>query len=125
LWEYRRELPKIEGGYHNDLFDRARSTTTKCCWPPPMLTSWRSMRDTGKAVWDTTVADYRQGYTFTSRPLAAHGKIVAGIRWAASRVISKKAAPTAPRNRCAWFPDCRAVARVSTARLGSGETQRF
>ena len=19
LWEYRRELPKIEGGYHNDL----------------------------------------------------------------------------------------------------------
>jgi alcohol dehydrogenase (cytochrome c) len=26
LWEYRRELPKIEGGYHNDLFDRARGT---------------------------------------------------------------------------------------------------
>ena len=24
LWEYRRELPKIEGGYHNDLLDRAR-----------------------------------------------------------------------------------------------------
>jgi hypothetical protein len=23
LWEYRRELPKIEGGYHNDLLDRA------------------------------------------------------------------------------------------------------
>ena len=26
MWEYRRELPKIEGGYHNDLFDRARGT---------------------------------------------------------------------------------------------------
>src|SRR5262249_52573953 len=26
LWEYRRELPKIDGGYHNDLFDRARGT---------------------------------------------------------------------------------------------------
>jgi alcohol dehydrogenase (cytochrome c) len=26
LWEYRRELPKIEGGYHNDLLDRARGT---------------------------------------------------------------------------------------------------
>jgi hypothetical protein len=26
LWEYRRELPKIEGGCHNDLFDRARGT---------------------------------------------------------------------------------------------------
>jgi glucose dehydrogenase len=40
---------------------------------------------TGKVVWDTTVADYQQGYTFTSGPLAAHGKVVAGIRWAASR----------------------------------------
>jgi glucose dehydrogenase len=28
---------------------------------------------------DTTVADYQQGYTFTSGPLAAHGKVVAGI----------------------------------------------
>jgi len=26
LWEYRRELPKVEGGYHNDLFSRARGT---------------------------------------------------------------------------------------------------
>ena len=84
------------------MFDRARGTIALyddkvLLATPPMLTSWRSMRDTGKAVSDTTVADYRQGYTFTSRPLAAHGKIVAGIRWAASRVISKKAAPTAPR----------------------------
>jgi hypothetical protein len=26
LWEYRRELPKVQGGYHNDLFSRARGT---------------------------------------------------------------------------------------------------
>jgi hypothetical protein len=129
LWEYRRELPKIEGGYHNDLFDRARGTIA--LYDDKVLLATADAHivaldaHTGKVVWDTTVADYRQGYTFTSPPLAAHGKIVAGIRWAASRVISKKAAPTAPRNRCAWFPDCRAVARVSTARLGSGETQRF
>ena len=36
LWEYRRELPKIKGGYHNDLLDRARGTialyATRCCW---------------------------------------------------------------------------------------------
>ena len=34
---------------------------------------------TGKVIWDTAVADYQQGYTFTSGPLAAHGKVVAGI----------------------------------------------
>ena len=26
LWEYRRELPKIEGSYHDDFIDRARGT---------------------------------------------------------------------------------------------------
>jgi alcohol dehydrogenase (cytochrome c) len=47
LWEYRRELPNVEGGYHNDLFSRARGTialhTTRCSWPPGMRTSSRSM----------------------------------------------------------------------------------
>ena len=115
MWEYRRELPKIEGGYHNDLFDRARGTIA--LYDDKVLLATADAHivaldaHTGKAVWDTTVADYQQGYTFTSRPLAAHGKIVAGIRWAASRVISKEAAPTAARNCCARFPDCRAAAR--------------
>ena len=34
---------------------------------------------TGKVIWDTAVADYRQGYTFTGGPIAANGKVVAGI----------------------------------------------
>ena len=33
----------------------------------------------GKVIWDTAVADYQQGYTFTGGPLAAHGKVIAGI----------------------------------------------
>ena len=34
---------------------------------------------TGKVVWDTTVADYRRGYTFTGGPMVAKGKVIAGI----------------------------------------------
>jgi alcohol dehydrogenase (cytochrome c) len=83
LWEYRRELPKIEGGYHNDLFDRARGTIALYDDKVLLATADAHLvaldAHTGKVIWDTTVADYQQGYTFTSGPLAAHGKVVAGI----------------------------------------------
>jgi alcohol dehydrogenase (cytochrome c) len=34
---------------------------------------------TGKVVWDTTVADYKLGYRYTSGPIVAKGRIIAGI----------------------------------------------
>jgi alcohol dehydrogenase (cytochrome c) len=34
---------------------------------------------TGKLVWDTTVADARLGYTYTSGPIVVRGKVIAGI----------------------------------------------
>ena len=83
LWEYRRELPKIEGGYHNDLLDRARGTIALYDEKVLLATADAHIvalnAHTGKIIWDTTVADYRQGYTFTAGPLAAHGKVIAGI----------------------------------------------
>src|SRR5215469_8709609 len=83
LWEYRRELPKIEGGYHNDLLDRARGTIALYNEKVLLATADAHIlalnAHTGKIIWDTTVADYRQGYTFTGGPLAAHGKVIAGI----------------------------------------------
>ena len=83
LWEYRRELPKIEGGYHNDLFDRSRGTIA--LYADKLLLASADAHvvaldaRTGKVIWDTAVADYRQGYTFTSGPIVANGKVVAGI----------------------------------------------
>ena len=83
LWEYRRELPKVEGGYHNDLFSRARGTIA--LYDDKVLLATADAHivaldaRTGKVIWDTAVADYRQGYTFTGGPLAAHGKVIAGI----------------------------------------------
>jgi len=83
LWEYRRELPKIEGGYHNDLLDRARGTIALYNEKVLLATADAHIlalnAHTGKIIWDTTVADYRQGYTFTGGPLAAHGKVIADI----------------------------------------------
>jgi alcohol dehydrogenase (cytochrome c) len=53
LWEYRRELPKIEGGYHNDLFDRARGTIAlygdKVFLASANCMSWRSMREQARS----------------------------------------------------------------------------
>jgi len=83
LWEYRRELPKVEGGYHNDLFSRARGTIA--LYDDKVLLATADAHivaldaHTGKVIWDTAVADYHQGYTFTGGPLAAHGKVIAGL----------------------------------------------
>jgi alcohol dehydrogenase (cytochrome c) len=83
IWQYRRELPKIEGGYHNDLFDRARGTIALYADKVLLATADAHIvaldAKTGKVVWDTTVADYRQGYTFTGGPMVAKGKVIAGI----------------------------------------------
>ena len=83
LWQYRRELPKIEGGYHNDLFDRARGTIALYADKVFLTTADAHVlaldARTGKVAWDTTVADYRKGYTFTSGPMVAKGKVIAGI----------------------------------------------
>ena len=34
---------------------------------------------TGKAAWDTTVADQKLGYQYTSGPIVVRGKVIAGI----------------------------------------------
>jgi len=83
LWEYRRDLPKVEGGYHNDLLDRTRGTIALYADKIFLATSDAHVvaldARTGKVVWDTEVADYRKGYTFTGGPLVAKGKVIAGI----------------------------------------------
>jgi len=83
LWEYRRELPKMEGGYHNDLLDRARGTIALYADKVLLATADAHIvaldAKTGKVAWDTAVADYRQGYAFTAGPMVAKGKVVAGI----------------------------------------------
>src|SRR5262244_3077684 len=75
LWEYRRELPKWPGGYHNDLIDRARGTISLYGDMVILTTADAHIvalaAKTGKVVWDTMVADYRRGYTFTGGSLVA------------------------------------------------------
>lgn len=83
LWEYRRALPKVEGGYHNDLFDRTRGNIALYADKVFLTTMDAHVvaldARTGKVAWDTEVADYRQGYTFTGGPIVAKGKVISGI----------------------------------------------
>jgi PQQ-dependent dehydrogenase (methanol/ethanol family) len=83
LWEYQRQLPKVEGGYHNDLFDRSRGTIALYDDKVFLTTADAHVvalsARTGKVEWDTKVADYAQGYTFTGGPIVAKGKVIAGI----------------------------------------------
>jgi alcohol dehydrogenase (cytochrome c) len=83
LWEYRRDLPKVQGGYHNDLFDRARGTIALYADKVFLATADAHIvalsARTGKPAWDTPVGDYREGYTFTGGPIVAKGKVIAGI----------------------------------------------
>jgi alcohol dehydrogenase (cytochrome c) len=83
LWEYRRELPTLKGGYHNDLVERTRGSIALYADKVLLTTADAHIvalnARTGKIAWDSTVADYRQGYTFTGGPIVAKGKVVAGI----------------------------------------------
>ncbi len=36
---------------------------------------------TGKLLWDTTVADHKMGYEYTSGPIVVRGKVISGIKW--------------------------------------------
>src|SRR5262249_58674905 len=71
------------GGYQNYLVDRARGTIALYAEMVILTTADAHIvalaAKTGKLVWDTTVADYRKGYTFTGGPLVAKGKVIAGI----------------------------------------------
>ncbi|MBX5471414.1 MAG: PQQ-binding-like beta-propeller repeat protein [Acetobacteraceae bacterium] len=83
LWQYRRELPPVEGRYHQDLFDRQRASIALYEDKVFLTTADAHVialdSKTGKVVWDTVVADYRQGYTFTGGPIVVKGKVIAGM----------------------------------------------
>lgn len=81
IWEYRRELaedvaPEVCCGLVNRgvaLYgDKVYMATLDS-----HLLAFDAV--TGEMVWDTTVADYTQGYAMTLAPLAAAGKVLVGV----------------------------------------------
>ena len=78
LWEYRRELPEPLDRFPGSLRgiamfgDKIYLDTTDA---HVVALEARS----GNVAWDTEVADYEKGFTFTSGPLVADGKIISGI----------------------------------------------
>ena len=78
LWEYRRELPEPL-----DRFPRAlRGIAIFGDWIFLDTSDAHVVAleaQTGRVAWDTDVADHRKGFTYTSGPLVADGKIISGI----------------------------------------------
>ena len=78
LWEYRHDLPEPL-----DRFPRALRGIAifgdKIFLDTTDAHVVALEAQTGEIAWDTKVADYEKGFTYTSGPLVADGKIISGI----------------------------------------------
>ena len=78
LWEYRRELPELLERFAPSLrgiaiFDDKIFIDTSDAHVVALDAR------TGDVVWDTEVGDHEKGFTYTSGPLVADGKIISGM----------------------------------------------
>lgn len=83
IWEYRRELPEFTGSYHNLQTQRQRNSIALYDDKVYLTTVDAHIlaldARTGKIVWDTQVADWKGGYSYTGGPLIVKGKVIAGM----------------------------------------------
>ena len=76
LWEYRRPLPEgMSGGFTRNLavYDDKLFMGTRDAVMMALDIN------TGEAVWETQIADPSDGYTNSSGPLVANGRVINGI----------------------------------------------
>ena len=79
LWEYRRAFPEgFRGGGRSTL--RSIAIHGNKIFVPTKDAALVALdATTGAIVWETQVADFRQGYTNVAGPLIARGKVINGI----------------------------------------------
>jgi len=76
IWEYRRELPenaRASGSRNIAIYQDKIFLGTLDAFLVALSAK------TGKVVWETKVADYQQGNRYTAGPIAADGKVFAGL----------------------------------------------
>ncbi len=79
LWEYRRDFPE---DFRALGFSTLRSIAIlgdKLFVPTKDAAMVALDARTGEVVWETQVADYRQGYTNVAGPIVARGRVINGI----------------------------------------------
>ncbi|OFW02722.1 MAG: hypothetical protein A3I61_02770 [Acidobacteria bacterium RIFCSPLOWO2_02_FULL_68_18] len=83
IWEYEREYPAGPGQGGGDGVGRPMRSIA--IWDDKIYVNTADAHivaldaRTGKAAWDTTVADARKGYTYTSGPIVVNGRVVSGM----------------------------------------------
>ena len=81
LWEYRRRFPEGRGGGAD-----SRSVRSLAIFEDLIIVATRDAAlvaldaRTGKPRWETQVADWREGFNYTSGSIVADGKILNGMR---------------------------------------------
>ena len=78
LWEYRRKFPPRFGTFFDHLRNLAIAGDKIFVSTLDAHLVALNAR-TGEVEWDTRVADYRLGYTNTSGPIVADGRVINGI----------------------------------------------
>ena len=79
VWHYSKAVPKgVNGccGQPNRGFGTEGDLLFKVNFEATIVAIDRR---TGKTVWETTIADFKQGYSATVAPLIANGKVIIGI----------------------------------------------
>ncbi len=78
IWEYRRRLPEGTGRFFTQLRNLAiyGDKIFVATLDAAMLALDAR---TGEVVWETQIADYKKGYTNTSGPIVAEGRVINGI----------------------------------------------
>ncbi len=106
LWSYRRDLPKDV--YYEDccgVVNRGVALYGNNVYLATLDAHLLAFNaKTGKIVWDTKVANYKDGYTMTLAPLAAKGKIVVGVSGASTASAASLKPSTRKRARASGRP---------------------
>ena len=78
IWEYRRRLPEDTGRFFTQLRNLAiyGDKIFVATLDAAMLALDAR---TGEVAWETQIADYKKGYTNTSGPIVAGGRVINGI----------------------------------------------
>src|ERR1700691_4457829 len=79
IWHYSRRLPNVRA-HGTVMTNRGFAILGDRLYMATLDAHLISLdAKTGSVIWDTTVADYQQGFSNTLAPLALDGKIIVGI----------------------------------------------
>lgn len=83
IWEYKHKNPEWTGGYHASQADRQRNNIVlykdKVYLTTPDAKIVALDAKTGKSLWESQVADWKKGFSYTAGAMVVNGLIYTGM----------------------------------------------